>query len=222
MQSISSTLYYLYFISYGRATGDFPSTSGLGNLTFCRCQFNGFTGELPALGSSPNIYYIDFSTNNFTGDINYSNRNNLQFIFCNSNQLTGFGSQFGGLSKLRYLYCSTNSFAGQLPDLQTACPNLERFLSSNNSPGFSSYLRGTFVKLPKLRILDLSNNNLSQTDIDNILFDLVENYQEANRPGVNINLLGNSSPSFSTDPEIYTGSQAKDILQGVGWIVQTD
>lgn len=222
LQSISSTLYYLYFISYGRATGDFPSTSGLGNLTFCRCQFNGFTGELPALGSSPNIYYIDFSTNNFTGDINYSNRNNLQFIFCNSNQLTGFGSQFGGLSKLRYLYCSTNSFAGQLPDLQTACPNLERFLSSNNSPGFSSYLRKTFVKLPKLRILDLSNNNLSQTDIDNILFDLVENYQEANRPGVNINLLGNSSPSFSTDPEIYTGSQAKDILQGVGWIVQTD
>ena len=222
LQPISSTLYYFYFISYGRAIGNFPNTSGLGNLRYCRAQFNGFTGNLPALGSSPNIYYIDFSTNNFSGKIGYNSKGNLQFILLNGNNLTGFSNQFGSLPKLRYLYCSSNSFAGTIPDLSTACANIERFISSNNNPGFSSYIRGSFIALPKLKILDLSNNNLSQTDVDNILFDLVENYQAANRPRVTVNLLGNTSPSSSTDPEIYTGAQAKAILQGVGWIIQTD
>lgn len=222
LQTITSTLYYFYFISYGRVTGSFPSTNGLGNLRYCRCQFNGFTGTLPSLGSSPNIYYIDFSSNNFIGEIAYNNRTNLQFIFCSDNQITGFSNTFGGLNRLRYLYCSTNSFSGQLPNLQTTCPNLERFISNNNNPGFNSYVTGSFVGLPRLKILDLSNNNLSQTDIDNLLFDLVLNYQAANRPGVTINLLGNTAPSSSTDPEIYTGAQAKAILQDVGWIVQTD
>lgn len=222
LQPINSTLYYFYFISYGRTTGNFPNTSGLGNLRYCRTPSNGFSGNLPALGSSPNIYYIELSNNNFTGDIGYNSRGNLQFIFLNGNNLTGFSNQFGSLPRLRYLYCSSNSFDGTIPNLSTACPSIERFISSNNNPGFSSYIRGSFVALPKLRLLDLSNNNLSQTDIDNILYDLVENYQAANRPGVTVNLLGNTAPSSSTDPEIYTGTQAKTILQGVGWIIQTD
>ena len=129
---------------------------------------------------------------------------------------------FGSLPKLRYLYCSTNLFSGTIPNLAATCPNLERFFSTNNNPGFSSYLVTSFEDLPKLKILDLSNNNLSQTDIDNILFDLVKNYQAANRPGVTVNLLGNTAPSSSTDPEVYTGAQAKSILQEVGWIIQTD
>ena len=222
LQTITATLYYFYFISYGRCGGSFPNTSGLGNLRYCRAQYNGFTGQLPALGSSPNIYYIDLSTNEFTGDISYNGRNNLQFILLNSNNLTGFSNVFGALPKLRYLYCSSNEFSGQIPNLSTQCPNLERFLSTNNNPGFSSYQVGSFESLPKLRILDLSNNNLSSTDIDNILYDLVKNYQAANRPGVSVNLLGNNAPSFSNDPEIYTGAQAKSILQELGWVIQTD
>ena len=222
LQTITSTLYYFYFVSYGRCGGAFPNTSGLGNLRYANCPYNGFTGSLPSLGSSPNIYYINFSTNDFTGQIGYNGRTNLQFIYLNDNQLTGFSNQFGSLPKLRYLYCSSNEFAGTIPNLSAACPNLERFISANNSPGFNSYLVSSFESLPKLRILDLSNNNLSQTDIDNILFDLVKNYQAANRPGVTINLLGNTAPSSSTDPEVYTGAQAKTILQEVGWIIQTD
>jgi Leucine-rich repeat (LRR) protein len=222
LQSITATLFYFYFISYGRAGGNFPNTSGLGNLRYVRCQYNGFTGTLPAFASSPNIYYIDLSTNQFAGPISFSNKSNLQFIFLNNNNLDSFSSSFGGLSNLRQFYASANKFNGQIPNLSVICPKLQRFISNNNDPGFSSYISGSFINLPQLQILDLSNNNLSQTDIDNILYDLVSNYAAANRGGVTVNLLGNTAPSSSTDPELYTGSVAKGILQTNGWVVQTD
>lgn len=222
LQSITSTLFYFYFISYGRAGGNFPNTAGLGNLRYIQCQYNGFTGTLPAFTSSPNILYIDLSTNNFTGSVSFNNRNSLQYIFVSNNQLDSFSSSFSGLPNLIYFYASSNLFDGQIPNLSSICPRIQRFISNNNNPGFSSYLTGSFINLPQLRILDLSNNNLSQTDIDNILFDLVSNYDAAKRGGVSINLLGNTAPSSSTDPELYTGAAAKAILQASGWVVQTD
>lgn len=222
LQTITATLYYFYFISYGRAGGNFPNTSGLGNLRYVRCQYNGFVGTLPTFASSPNIYYIDLSTNNFTGAVSFNNRNNLYYIFISNNQLDSFSNSFSGLPNLIYFYASSNKFNGQIPNLSSICPKIRRFISNNNNPGFSSYISGSFISLPQLQILDLSNNNLSQTDIDNILFDLVSNYSAANRGGVSVNLLGNSAPSSSTDPELYTGAAAKAILQANGWVVQTD
>jgi Leucine-rich repeat (LRR) protein len=187
----------LMFIANGRAQGSFPNLNTCSKLTYLWSYGSGWTGNLPALSNSPSIYYIDLSYNRFgegipDASISYSDKRNLQFLYLNNNKLKQFSSSFSILPELRYLYVSSNEMTGTLPRFDLICSKLERLILNNNS--FTGYTRGLDA-LYNLRIFDISNNNLSRSVVDSMLFDLVKNYNAARRDGVVVNLLGNDSPT---------------------------
>jgi len=193
---VGLTLVNLMILTNNRSQGSFPNLNSCTNLQRLWSYSNGWSGNLPSLANSPNIYYIDLSYNKFgegtDGVIPYSNKSNLQFIFLNNNQLKAFSSSFGGLPGLRYLYVSSNQITGTLPRFDLVCSNVERLVLNNNS--FDGYVKG-LDSLVKLNIFDISNNGMSRSLVDSMLFDLVKNYNSAKRSGVIINLLGNGSPT---------------------------
>ena len=148
---------------------------------------------LPTFGGNPNIEYIDLSDNNFTGNISFNNLNKLKQVYLSSNNLTGI-SNFNNLSNLTYFIIGNNpNLSGNLPNFSTGSPNIQ-YISINNC-NINSYPTGSFSGITRLRSVDLSNNQLNQSNIDQILLDLLDNWNSARRSGVTVNLLGNSAPS---------------------------
>lgn len=193
---VGSSLVNLMILTNNRSQGAFPNLNSCTNLQRLWSYSNGWSGNLPSLANSGSINYIDLSYNKFgegtDGVIPYSNKSNLQFIFVNNNQLKAFSSSFGALPSLRYLYVSSNQITGTLPRFDLACSNVERLVLNNNS--FDGYIRGLDT-LFRLSIFDISNNGMSRSLVDGMLFDLVKNYNSARRSGVVVNLLGNGSPT---------------------------
>jgi hypothetical protein len=195
---LNSSLQTLYLFANGRFTGAFPDLEGCEKLVNIRSEGQGWgtsvENALPAFTSSVSIQDIRLSSNKFVGSISYSNKLSLRYLNVSSNNLTNISSTFN-VPNLQSFFASNNKFAGSLPVLDVACPKVERVSLNNNS--FSSYLRKSgMVNLPSIKELDLSSNLLSQTAVDNILFDLVDNYNLYPRKSVVVNLRGsNASPS---------------------------
>jgi len=148
---------------------------------------------LPGFANNPNIEYIDLSDNNFTGTISFSNLSKLKQVYLSSNNLTSIGT-FVNLASLTYFIIGNNpNLTGNLPNFSLASPKIQ-YISINNC-NINSYSAGTFTDITRLRSLDLSNNQLNQSNIDQILLDLLDNWNTAKRGGVTINLLGNAEPS---------------------------
>lgn len=176
----------------GRFTGDFPDLESNASLTEVSSANEGWTGVLPSFSSAASIAEIRLQGNQFTGSINYSFKNSLNTLFLNSNNLTEITSTFN-CPALEFFNANQNQISGQLPNFSLATPSV-RELSLNNNL-FDSFVPGSLTALRFLEVLDLSANNLPGSAIDNILFDLRDNYKEASRGGVIINLQGNSPPS---------------------------
>jgi Leucine-rich repeat (LRR) protein len=121
-------------------------------------------------------------------------------------------NQFTNLPSLIYFYAHNNQIAGEIPSF-TECPNLQYLLLFNNK--FSSYKLGAFADLYKIRYIDISNNLLTQFEINNIIDDLYKNYQAVKRGGIAINLKGNSVPGISKVETI-------DFLRSKGWSIVYD
>ena len=201
---LNESLSTLYLYAAGRFTGSFPNLDGCSALSNIRSNGQGWSTGLPNFSSAINIREIYLYDNKFTGSVKYVDRKSLDYLNVSNNELTSIASVFTA-PNLRYFYASSNNFTGTLPNLTNSCPNVE-YVSLNNNQ-YTSYNRGGgLVSLPKLKQLDLSSNILSQTAVDNVLFDLVDNYKAAKRRGVIINLLGsNASPSpYPTIPGIIT------------------
>jgi Leucine-rich repeat (LRR) protein len=206
---LKDTLQNLQLYAAGRFTGDFPDLEKCTQLRDIRTSGEGWTGPLPNFSASFNISRIDLYNNNFVGSIQYTAKNSLDYINVSGNNLTSISPNFSA-PNLRYFYASSNDFDGTLPFLSNQIPNVQ-YASLNNNQ-FDNYVGG-FENLRKLKQLDLSANILSTSAVDNILFDLVKNYQKAVRRGVTINLLGsNSAP---TPYPIITG-----IVNGLGIATQ--
>lgn len=201
---LNETLTTLYLYGAGRFTGSFPNLDGCSTLSDIRSNDQGWSSGLPNFSAATRISRIQLYNNKFTGSIKYVDRKSLDYLNVSGNELTSIASVFTA-PNLRYFYASSNKFTGTLLNLSTSCPNVE-YVSLNDNQ-YTSYSRnGGLVSLPKLKQLDLSSNILSQTAVDNILFDLVDNYKAAKRSGVIVNLLGsNASPSpYPTIPGIIT------------------
>ena len=80
--------------------------------------------------------------------------------------------------------------------------------------GLTRYIPGSLTKSPLLSSIQLQNNLLSRSDIDNIIEDLIESLNDPNRVPCVVNLTGeqNSGPSLYVYNKIY-------ILINQGWIV---
>ena len=210
-------LYYIWYRSYGKTTGDISQLfSSNPNLQYVWMQSNAFTGTVPNFVSNPNIRYVNLQYNQLSGTIpGFKNLNNLRSIYLQNNNLTAIGEP-ESLPNLYTYQAPNNQLAGQIPDF-SGCTNLRSLTLRNNL--LTSYKVGAFAKLYRMNFIDLKFNNLTQTDLDNILVDLVDNWTSINRGGVSINLKNqtNSSGSLIFPSEI--GYAAARTLVSKGWSI---
>ena len=202
-------LYYLWYTSYGRTTGDIPNLSSNTNMRYLYLYYNNFTGNMPNLSAQPNIYYVQLSYNSLSGTIPaLKNLSNLYYLFIYNNRFTGL-NEFQNLPRLRYFYAHNNQIVGEIPSFAD-CPNLYYLILFNNR--FTKYKVGGLSSNYRLRYLDLSGNQLTQQAVNQIISDLYDNYNAVNRSGVTVNLRGNSIPSG-------TSLDYVEILRSKGWSI---
>jgi hypothetical protein len=202
-----SSLYYFWYRSRGRTTGSLPNFGSNPNLRYIWMYHNRFSGSVPNFAANPNIFYVQLGYNQLTGQIpSYKNLSNLYYLFLYNNRFTSIGT-FQNLPRLRYFYAHNNQIAGEIPDF-TECPYLYYLILYNNR--FTNYKQGSFKELYRIRYMDISNNSLTQQAIEQIINDLVDNYEEVNRGGVTINLRNNSAPNEGTLEKIA-------FLRSKGW-----
>ena len=84
---------------------------------------------------------------------------------------------------------------------------------------FTSYKDGSFKLLSQLRYLDISNNNLSLTALEQIVDDLYSNYTETNRSGVTINLKNALQTGLTINDDIL---DVVTLLRAASWTVTLD
>ncbi len=200
----NSELYYIWYRSYGKTTGDISQLfSTNSKLQYIWMQSNGFTGTVPNFVGNPSIYYVNLQYNQLSGQIpGFANLNNLRFLYLQNNNLTSIGEP-DALPSLYTYQAPNNQLAGQIPDF-SGCTNLRSLTLRNNQ--LSSYKNGAFSKLYRINFIDLKFNNLTQTDLDNILVNLVDNWTSINRGGVSINLKNQENLSSTVGAFSSNGS----------------
>ena len=166
----------------------------------------------PSFAGNPSIVYVDLTDNNFSGNLALNNLPNLAEFYIGSNILDAI-TGWDQLPKLEYVTVSSNSSLGpDLPNFSVGSPNI-RNLGFNNC-NFSNYTVGTFATCTRIRVVDLSNNNFNSNAIDNILTDLIANYNAAPRSGVTINLRDNAPPTV-VYVQVPTVSTSMDTQQNI-------
>ena len=170
----------------------------------------------PTFNNNPNLYRVDLRNNKFKGSVSLQNLNKLRFFYASSNVITSFGS-FSNLSALNYFYVGNNLITGSVPDFSAAAPNIQFIGLENND--MNAYPNGSLQTITRLRSLDLSNNNLNTQAVDNILTDLLANYNAAPRRGVTINLtsidptrMGPPSSNTIITPTSQTNKVGEETL----------
>jgi len=200
-------LYYFWYRSRGRTTGELPSFASNPKLTILWMHHNKFSGSVPNFAANPNIYRVELSYNQLSGQIpSYKNLSNLTELYLYNNSFTSIGT-FQNLPNLRYFYAHNNQIAGEIPDF-TDCPYLYYLVLFNNQ--FTNYKQGAFSQLYRIRYIDLANNSLTEQAIEQMINDLLENYNAVNRGRVTVNLRGNAAPNQDTLDKIT-------LLRSKGW-----
>jgi hypothetical protein len=215
--------------------GPFFNTSGAPNLKYLYSASSGWGEDLPlgapvpSFASNPNLIEVDLSGNNFSGQIVLFNANKLKKFYLQNNQVEGIDlNNFSGLNSLEYFIVSNNQMEGQFPSFSASAPNIQYISFANNqygnpqSNGVAVYTPGLLSNCTRLRSLDMSQNSMSSQLVDEILLDMVANYNNAPRTGVVVNLTSNSAPSSvpvttpttttTTNNEIFTVSQRDPFL----------
>jgi len=212
----NTKLYYIWYRSGGRTTGDISQLFNANpSLTYVWMQSNAFSGTIPNFASNPSIYYVNLQYNQLTGSIpGFKNLNNLRFLYFQNNNLTGI-SEPDLLPNLRIYSAPNNNIGGQIPDF-TGCPQLRSLSLRNNE--LTSYKVGAFAKLYRINFIDLKFNNLTQTDLDNILIDLHSNWKDVKRGGVSINLKNQINNNAIIRPTEAGYAKAR-ILVANGWSI---
>ena len=211
--------------------GAFFNTNNTPNLKYLYSISSGWGQDipggatLPSFAANTNIIEINLSGNNFSGNIVLTNANKLRKYYVQNNIINGVDlNNFSGLSSLQYFIISNNKMRGQIPNFSVACPNIQYISLANNEHGIPSvggnsvFVPGSLANCPKLKSFDISNNKLNENTVDDILKDAVDNYNNAPRRNVVINVGGdNQGPSTNPVPiqstvttttnEIFTVSQ---------------
>ena len=202
---------YLYIRSYNRGvSGDIPSLSGMPVLRYLLLLQNNLSGPLPLFAANPRIYYVHLYDNNLSGGIPIINARSLSYLYLHRNSLTSFS----GLEtpRLRRLLVQDNLISGDIPDLGNLTQMYDCYLNNNQ---FTGYTLGSFVPLTRLRRLDVSNNpGLTEGDINTIIDDMYQNYQNRPRGGVSVNIRNTAIPTGDAVEKI-------DFLNSNGWTIRT-
>ena len=124
----------------------------------------------------------------------------------------------GTLASLTTYQAHNNAIAGDVPDF-SGCNNIRSLTLNNNN--FTGYSVGAFVSIYKINYIDLSFNFLSSTSLDNILVDLLENWNSVKRGGVTINLKNQRSvddPDVRFRPSEIGYAAARQLVNN-GWSI---
>ena len=214
-----SSLRYFNIYCYGKLAGGIPNLSGLGNLRYAYCYWNGITGSLPSFAGSNNIYGVQLQGNRFTGSVPpYTNLSNLRFLYIHNNQLDGTIGEFVNCNNLYYFYAHNNKLVGSLPSFAGA-PNLRYIILFNNN--LTNYIGGALTGNTRMNYLDLSNNDFVQTALNQLIDDLYANYQTSPRGGVTINLKNIRNNGVLVIPSEEQLDKV-DQLRNAGWNVRLD
>ena len=189
--------------------GTFFNVGGAPNLKYLYSPSSGWGldvaggAPLPSFGNNPNLIEVNLSGNNFSGNVVLTGASKLQRFYINSNIVQGIDlNNFSGLNALQYFIASNNQMTGQFPNFSVAAPNIQYISFANNfygTPGPTSpFTPGLFAQCTRLRSLDLSRNYLNESTVDDILLEMVDNYNNAPRGGVVVNLQG---PNMSAPSE---------------------
>ena len=164
-------------------------------LTQVYLNSNNLTGTFPNFATNQSINYISAYDNQFEGEIPNINKLSLRYLYLQKNLFTTFTPLRS--TNLIELNVSFNQLT-DIPDLSnlTSLQNLQ--LSDNQ---FTTYAPGSFSTLTAVRTINLSNNRLEQSAVDQIIRDMNANYNSLPRRGVVVNLKGgtNSPPSNSKE-----------------------
>ena len=208
--SYTPNLYYLWYISYGRTTGPIPSLNLNSKLEYLVLHYNRFNGPMPNLASNPIIRYVDVTYNALSGAIPaFKDLFSLNRLYLYNNQFISLG-EFKNLGALGYFYAQNNRIAGEIPSF-AGCQALAYLILFNNR--LTDYKTGALATNSSLRYLDLSGNLLTAQAVNQIIADLLTNYNASNRGGVTVNLRGgNALPTGVALDSI-------DILRSKGWSI---
>ena len=215
--TFNTKLEVIEIVSDGNITGNVSSLfSNNPNLRSVNLPSNAFTGSPPNFLTNSNLTYINLSSNQLNGIIpSYSGA--IQQLYLQNNQLTQINAP-GTLASLTTYQAHNNVIGGDIPDF-SGCSNMRSLTLSNNK--LTGYSVGAFVSIYKINYIDLSFNHLSSTSLDNILVDLLENWDSVRRGGVTINLKNQRSvdnPDIRFRPS-ETGYAAARQLVNNGWSI---
>ena len=152
---------------------------------------NAFTGAVPSFQVASSISHVDLSTNQLSGNIPGFALNRLKNLYLQSNQLEKI-NQPGLNPSLEKYQAQNNLIKGDIPNFEL-CTVLRTLTLNNNK--LTGYVLGAFEKLYRIKFIDVSNNHLSTTSLNNLLIDLEKNYDTTPRGGVTINLKNQTSES---------------------------
>ncbi|CAN6926436.1 unnamed protein product [Brassica oleracea] len=159
-------LYYLNFLdlSFNSFLGQIPSSIGnLSHLTNLDLSQNYIVGEIPSsFGNLNQLTRLDVSLNKLSGSFPTAllNLTNLSYLGLYYNQFTGtIPHNITSLSKLTTFDASYNAFTGTLPSSLLTLPSMDSVDLFDNQLNGNLEL-GNISSPPKLRVLDVNNNNL--------------------------------------------------------------
>lgn len=218
-------LSFLYISSQKRGiNGVLPSFATAVNLQTVYIFSNYLSGQIPNFSNCIKLNYLYLNDNAFTGPVpNITTSLSFQYLYASYNQLSSFNKIDS--TNLKVLYLSYNRIPS-IPDMSNLTRLQEFSLNNQQGVGRVSYTKGSFNGLIAIRTLDISNNNISQSNINQIIKDLNINYNTLPRGNVTINLRGNAAPSTATGAAVSTPED--DIpailakLRLAGWTVLTN
>ena len=195
-------------------TGSIPQLRQSSILRDLNLSFNRFTGTMPTYSFNSNLIRLNLSFNDLTGQIPGLNLPRLNTLLLNNNSFDELGVlQCPSLVEINV----SNNLITRVPSF-SGCANVRIINMARNTMGASAtaYSAGTFIELPALRRLDLSNCGLQRAAVDQILIDLARNYDASPRGQVEINLLGNAAPSATNEIRVFVISR----LRAAGWTIR--
>lgn len=189
---VSNSIIARSLIKSPRIKGRLPNLSFNDELFDLAIRQTKINGSLPTFENNPLIGLIDLSANEISGYMPSFDLNQLTSLNLSDNYIVSDDDNewpVWRLPRCTFIDVSFNSLEGGVPSF-TNVPVVSFLDMSNNS--LSVFSRGTLNANYKLKTLNLSNNNFGQTSLENILNDLLNNYQGFNRTRVKVNLTGNN------------------------------
>lgn len=213
-----AVLDYVQIISNKRGiSGPLPSFTTAPNIRYILLYNNNLTGTIDTYDANNKLFYLHLYNNSLSGSVPNILQPTLQHLLLSYNLLTTF-NQIDSIN-LRRLHLSFNRLSN-IPDM-SKLTFLQEFLFNNQNlravnKTTVTYTPGAFVGLTAIKTLNLSNNSITQSGINNIIRDLGANYAANPRTGVSINLTGNKPPLLTSEIVLILTN-----LAAGGWNVQT-